>query len=54
MTGIEIGHHVDATDVKVDQEVNVLNSGAFDEKEFDNNFFKHEKVNNVFFDDDSK
>jgi hypothetical protein len=53
MTGIEIGSHVDATNVEVDQNVNILNPGNFDNKEFDSNFFKHEKVNNIFFEDSS-
>lgn len=52
ITGIEIGPHVDALNVNVDQEVNVLNPGNFNE-DFDKNFFKHEKVNNIFFDDSS-
>lgn len=50
MMGIEIGPHVDATNVQVDQKVNVLNPGKFS-KDFDNDFFKHEKVHNIFFDD---
>lgn len=57
MTGIEIGPNVDTLNVNVDQKVNVLNSGNFNnekfEAKFDKNFFKHEKINNVFFDDNS-
>lgn len=51
MTGIEINPHVKAENVHVDQQVKVLNQGNFDE--IDKEFFKHEKVNNFFLDDNN-
>lgn len=45
MTGMYINPNVDIKNGQFDQDINVLNVGNFN-----SDFFKHEKVNNIFLD----